>query len=71
LIALAKERLVQVTKREWQAFILGGLLVAQIAFAVTGHVRPSYLVLLLIGLLVILIGLDRSREKKADDAQEP
>lgn len=59
----------QVTKKEWQAFLLGGLLAAEIAFAVTGHLRASYFVLLLIALLVIVIGLDRNREKKADDAQ--
>jgi hypothetical protein len=70
-IALAEERLIQVTKKEWQAFLLGGLLVAEIAFAVTRHLRASYSALLLIALLVIVIGLDRNREKKADAAREP
>jgi hypothetical protein len=71
LIALAEAaRLIQVTKKEWQAFLLGGLLVAQIAFAVTGNVRASYFALLLIALLVMVIGLSRNRERKADDAEE-
>jgi len=53
---------VQSTREECQAALAGGLLVAQVAFAVTGHPRASSATFLL--LMVVVLAIRRQRHKK-------
>lgn len=50
-----------ITRKEWEAALAGGLLVAQVAFAVCGHPRASGATFLLLTVLVLVV---RYRRKK-------